>query len=96
MVDEKILELFNQRRILLKNFLNEMKDDGGSNILVQEHLLERIDLIDEMSILTSSINELCKNDYILIDMYRRLSLAIAKEDYENAVEVREEIINYKN
>lgn len=95
MVDERILELYNKRRELLKVMLGEIKD-FSTHPTICDGLVDRQDLILEMLELSNAINDLCNDDFILLDMYRRLSLALSKEEYEAAIIIKEEIVNHKS
>lgn len=95
MVDERILELYNRRRELLKIMLGEIKD-FSAHPTICDSLGDRQDLILEMLELSNAINDLCNDDFILLDMYRRLSLALSKEEYEEAIVIKEEIVNHKS
>jgi hypothetical protein len=96
MINNQILDLYDARRRLLIALIGELNAVGDCVASHDTADVETHELINEMSELISSINDLCGGDYILIDMYRRLSLALSKEQYEEASLVGDEIINHKS
>ena len=91
MVNDEILELYNKRREMMIVMLQHVNDGN-----ISTECLELEGLIVDMAELTNDIIDMCNEDRLLLDMYRRLSLALSKEEYEKALVVKEEIINYKS
>lgn len=102
MIDNNILELYTERRELMSLLLSSIQnveldyDDIPSTISdLDDSDIDRATIIEKMSIISEKLKVWCDGDYLLLDMYRRLSLALSKEKYEEATDIRNEIMIHK-
>ena len=94
MVDSEILDLYSDRRELLFKLTNEIKDHTDLENL-DSVPMDTYSIITKMTAITDAITNKCNGDYILMDLYRRLSLCLSKEEYEQAALLKNEICLYK-
>lgn len=94
MVDNDILNLYSERRGLLFQLTDELKEHTDLNNFDRVSM-DTYSIITKMKIITDSISSKCNDDFILIDLYRKLSLCLSKEEYEQAALIKNEINTYK-
>jgi len=102
MINNIILELYAERRELMSKLLFSLQDIDpdydevpGFTNNIDDLIVDRPDNINSMAAITERLYVLCDGDYLLLDMYRRLSLALSKENYEEATGIKNEILNHK-
>lgn len=94
MIDSEILDLYSERRELLFKLTNEIKCHTDLEN-VDRVSMDAYSIITKMTAITDVITNKCNDDYILMDLYRRLSLCLSKEEYEQAALLKNEICSYK-
>ena len=94
MVDNDILDLYSERRNLLYQLSDEIKEHTDLSNL-DKVTMDTYSIINKMKYITEAINSKCNDDFTLIDLYRRLSLSLSKEEYEKAALIKNEINSYK-